>query len=34
MEQVNGIRKLGVAASLSPQFLESTAEYFNPGAED
>jgi hypothetical protein len=34
MEKVNGIRQLGIAASLSPQFLESTAEYFDPSAED
>ena len=34
MEKVNGIRQLGIAASLSPQFLEFTAEYFDPGAED
>ncbi len=29
MEKVEGIRKLGIAASLNPQFLESTAEYFD-----
>jgi hypothetical protein len=29
MEKVEGIRKLGIAGSLSPGFLEKTAEYFN-----
>lgn len=28
IEKVEGIRKLGLATSLSPDFLESTAEYF------
>lgn len=28
MEQVEGIRKLGLAASLKPEFLRRTAEYF------
>ena len=28
MDQVNGIRKLGVAAALKPDFLKTTAEYF------
>lgn len=33
MEKVDGIRKLGLASSLKPDFLETTAEYFNGGAE-
>lgn len=28
MEQVEGIRRLGLAASLRPEFLKKTAEYF------
>lgn len=28
-EKVEGIHRLGIAASLSPQFLETTAEYFD-----
>jgi hypothetical protein len=28
MEQVNGIRKLGIAKSLKPDFLENIAEFF------
>jgi hypothetical protein len=28
MEQVEGIRRLGLAASLKPEFLKTTAEYF------
>ena len=28
VEKVEGIRKLGLASSLSPDFLEGTAEYF------
>ena len=31
MEKLDGIRKLGLATSLKPDFLENTAEYF---AED
>ena len=34
MEKVNGIRQLGIAASLNPQFPESTAQYFDPSAGD
>jgi hypothetical protein len=29
VEKANGIRKLGIAASLRPDFLLQTAEYFN-----
>ncbi len=29
MEKVDGIKKLGLAGSLSPDFLEETAEYFD-----
>jgi hypothetical protein len=32
MEKVDGIRKLGLAASLKPELLKDTAEYF--GGED
>ena len=34
MEKVNGIRQLGIAASLNPQFPESAAQYFDPSAGD
>lgn len=34
MEKVDGIRRLGLAASLKPEFLKTTAEYFSdPDAE-
>jgi hypothetical protein len=28
MEKVEGIRRLGLAGSLKPEFLKATAEYF------
>ncbi len=28
MEKVDGIRRLGIADSLKPDFLEKTAEYY------
>lgn len=31
MEQVDGIRRLGLATSLRPEFLKQTAEYFGDG---
>ncbi|MFO1429495.1 MAG: hypothetical protein U1F76_05040 [Candidatus Competibacteraceae bacterium] len=35
LEKIKGIRKLGIAASLNPQFLEGIAEYFTrPDPED
>lgn len=34
MEKVEGIRRLGLAKSLRPDFLESTAEYFQAEASD
>jgi hypothetical protein len=34
MEQADGIRRLGLAASLQPKFLEQIAEYFKLGAGD
>ncbi len=35
LEKIKGIRKLGIAASLNPQFLEALTEYFTrPDAED
>jgi hypothetical protein len=34
MEKLDGIRKLGLATSLKPEFLQNTAEYFNEDDED
>ncbi len=34
MEKVDGIRKLGLAKALKPDFLEQTAEYFTGGDEE
>jgi hypothetical protein len=34
LEQADGIRRLGLAASLQPKFLEQTAEYFKLGPGD
>jgi hypothetical protein len=34
MEKVEGIRKLGIAASLKPEFLEQAAEYFGDQVEE
>ncbi len=33
MEKVDGIRKLGLASSLRPDFLERTAEFFSGDGE-
>jgi hypothetical protein len=33
MEQVDGIRRLGIATSLRPEFLKRTAEYFDHDEE-
>ena len=33
MEKVEGIRKLGLASSLRPDFLRQTAEFFNNESE-
>ena len=34
MEKLDGIRKLGLATSLKPDFLQNTAEYFSEDDED
>jgi hypothetical protein len=34
MEKVEGIRRLGLGASLRPEFLKSTAEYFGDVQDD
>jgi hypothetical protein len=33
-EKVEGIRRLGLASSLKPDFLQTTAEFFTAGEED
>jgi hypothetical protein len=34
MEKVEGIRRLGLAGSLKPEFLKTTAEYFGDSDTD
>jgi hypothetical protein len=34
MEKVEGIRRLGLAASLRPDFLKTTAEFFDDADDD
>jgi len=34
LEKVDGIRRLGLAASLKPDFLIQTAEYFQADSEE
>lgn len=34
VDQVDGIRRLGLASSLRPEFLDSVAEFFRKGEED